>query len=388
MRTLLLNAIVLIISLAVALILSELALWLFGFDYAPFYRPDPITGLGLRPNASGWQHREGRAYISINSAGMRDRDRPVRKPAGTYRIAVLGDSYTEGFQVDVEATFWRLLEKRLQTCGFQQGKTIDVLNFGVSGEGTGQELLVLETRAMRYEPDLVLVAFFQGNDVRNNSRELEEDKVRPFYFLSDSGELELDASFVQSAEFQRRNGWARQFAQEVSQHLRTLQLVYYVKDARQAAPTRAGSAPSELGLDDEVFVPPRDGTAWARAWSLTERLVVRAKQVAADGGADFLLTTLSVGIQVSPDKDKREAFAAKLGVPDLFYPERRLRELGASAGIHVVTLAPELQAYADEHKVYLHGFKNTAMGSGHWNEAGHAQGAEILARNLCQSPSH
>jgi hypothetical protein len=382
MRRLLLNTALVLASLTIGLMFSEVALRAIGFDHGPVFQPDEVTGLSLRPGTHGANRLEGQAYISINSQGLRDRERPIDKPADTYRIAVLGDSYAEAFQVDVETTFWRLLEKRLQACAFQPGKTIDVMNFGVSGFGTGQELRMLQTRALRYKPDLVILAFFQGNDVRNNSRELEEDKVRPFFFIDENGALKLDDSFARSAEFQRRNGWLRQLCKELSRHSRTLQLVYYVKDVLQPAPTAAASAVGEPGLDDEAFVQPKD-SAWRNAWKLTERLIAETKETSVSAGADFVLVTLSVGIQVRPEREIREAFAKKLGVEDLFYPERRLLQLGKSTGIRVITLAPELQAFADRKKVYLHGFKNTAMGSGHWNEAGHAVAAEILARNLC-----
>ena len=384
MRRMLLNTALVLGSLTIGLMLSEVCLLAIGFDHAPIYQPDPITGLSLRPNTNGWHVGEGDAYVSINSQGLHDRERPLDKPAGTYRIAVLGDSFAEAFQVDVERTFWRLLEKRLQACAFRPGNTIDVMNFGVSGFGTGQELRLLQARALEYKPDLVLLAFFPGNDVRNNSRELEEDKVRPFFFIDETGALKLDDSFAQSAEFRRRSGWLRQFGKELSKHSRTLQLIYHVKDVLQTPHAVTASAVIEPGLDDEVFVPPHDNT-WKRAWALTERLIVETKKTAESAGADFVLVSLSVGIQVRPEKQIREAFAKKLGIPDLFYPERRLLELRKASGVRVIALAPKLQSYADDNKIYLHGFKSTAMGSGHWNEAGHAAAAEVIATDLCRS---
>jgi len=45
---------------------------------------------------------------------------------------------------------------------------------------------------------------------------------------------------------------------------------------------------------------------------------------------------------------------------------------------------PTLAQYAEEGKIYLHGFANTSMGSGHWNEAGHSAAAEIIGTQLCR----
>jgi hypothetical protein len=387
MKRALVNAALIFVSLGVALLVSEIALRLIGFDYVPFWRPDAITGVALRPNTSGWFRKEGEAYVSINSRELRDRERALAKPPGTYRIVVLGDSYAEALQVDVERTFWRLLEKRLQACAFQPGKQIDVINLGTSGFGTGQELRALQTRGLVYSPDLVLLAFFAGNDVRNNSRELETEKLKPFYVLDGTGSLRLDDSFAASAEFQRRNSPMRDLGKEVSKYLRTLQLVYYVKDlleARAAGEKSPGERQEaiEPGLDDQVFSTPQSGQ-WQSAWRVTERLITEVKRTASSAGADFLLVTLSVGIQVHPDRAVREAFANKLGVPDLFYPERRLVELGKTQDIRVIELAPELLRRAEADHVFFHGFPNTRMGTGHWNEAGHAAAAELLARRLC-----
>ena len=45
-----------------------------------------------------------------------------------------------------------------------------------------------------------------------------------------------------------------------------------------------------------------------------------------------------------------------------------------------------MQQVADAKHVYLHGFPNTKPGFGHWNEAGHALGAELIAASLCGKP--
>src|SRR5262245_3589970 len=84
------------------LLLCEVALRVGGFSATHFYVRDPEVGAALRPNAEGWWTREGRAYIRINSQGLRDREHTKRKPANTLRIAVLGDSFAEALQVDMD----------------------------------------------------------------------------------------------------------------------------------------------------------------------------------------------------------------------------------------------------------------------------------------------
>ena len=46
----------------------------------------------------------------------------------------------------------------------------------------------------RYSPDLVVLAVFSGNDLRNNSTVLESDRCRPFYVFED-GKLTLGGPF-------------------------------------------------------------------------------------------------------------------------------------------------------------------------------------------------
>ena len=395
MRRALLNASVVVAALVVGLCIAEIALRLIGFSYPPFHQPDAITGLSLRPNTSGWYRKEGQAYVATNSQGLRDRERPIAKPPGTYRVAVLGDSYPEALQVDVERTFWRLLEQRLEACAFRSAKHIDVINLGVSGFGTGQALRMLQTRGLAYQPDLVILAFFPGNDVRNNSRELEPDKMRPFYLLDAAGGLRLDDTFARSPEFRRRTGRLRRTGKDLSRYLRTLQLIYYVKDLRDmqreqaeaAAPAAAAPAPArpvgEAGLDNQIFRDPPE-QKWEDAWRLTERLILELKQTAASARAEFAVVIVSIGIQVHPDKAAREAFARRLGVKDLSYPERRLMQFGERTNTPVISLVPELQRHAERSHVYLHGFTNTSLGSGHWNEAGHAAAADIIGARLCR----
>ena len=103
--------------------------------------------------------------VSFSSAGMRDRERAVERPAGVFRILVLGDSFMEALQVPFEASFPSLLERGLER---KAGKRFEVLNASVSGWGTDDELQYLTTYGMKWKPDLVLVAMTLHNDISEN----------------------------------------------------------------------------------------------------------------------------------------------------------------------------------------------------------------------------
>lgn len=372
-----------VISLVVAAALMELLLRLLGISYPLFTQADPWTGFALRPGAEGWQTDEGRAYVKINSMGMRDREHAKGKPEGTFRVAVLGDSFAEARQVSREKTFWSLMERELQECS-SNGKAIEVLNFGVSGFGTAQQLIQLRRRVWDYHPDLVLLAFTTGNDVRNNSAALEGSGDKPYFRLED-GKLQLDASFRERPSFRRQTSALSSFKQRLHARSRILQLLHRTAGTlRKSAAGNAGGAAlgSEAGLDDAIYTEPTT-PEWRNAWAVTEKLLATMREETRGHGVPFVVATLSNGIQVNPDVAARDAFAKKFGARGLFYPEQRLEAIGARSGFSVLALGPALAKIAEKEKMFLHGFSNTALGEGHWNEDGHREAAKLLSQLLC-----
>lgn len=366
----------LLVGLMLGLAASEVALRLAHVSYPQPYAPDPHCGTRLRPGWEGWWRKEGSAYIRINRYGFRQGDRQPAKPPGTFRVVVLGDSFIEAFQVPDEQTFCAQLEGQLHNAAALAGRPVEVLNFGVSGFGTAQELLMLRHYVWPYQPDVVLLALFPGNDLRNNSSELEPYKVRPFYRL-ESGALVLDDSFLHHPDYLRaHSSWVR-FKVALIDHLCTLQLVYQVRDAwRQRAAATAAAAGGGPGVDLLALAEPRD-RAWRDAWELTERLLIEMATEAAQHQARFVVMTVTSDVQVHPDESVRQAACRQLGVQDLLYAERRLAELGRQHGFDVVNLAEPLGRYARENHAYLHGFDSTQPGRGHWNVVGHHLAAEI-----------
>jgi len=162
-----LTARLLLITLGVvtALLIAEAFLRLIGYSTGNFFRRDDVIGATHRPGAEGWWTREGRDYIRINSDGLRNREHAVTKPANTFRIAVLGDSYAEAFQLPMQKAFWSIMESRLRSCAALSNQNVEVINFGVAGYGTGQELLTLREKVWKYDPDVVLLAVTTGNDL-------------------------------------------------------------------------------------------------------------------------------------------------------------------------------------------------------------------------------
>jgi hypothetical protein len=157
----------------VAILVAELGLRTAGISYPNFYQSDEHTGFSLRPGAEGWYRGEGEAYVRINRQGLRDREHSLTKPKNTFRIAILGDSIAEARQVALEVTFWAVLEQQLKNCPGLGGRDPEAINFGISGFGTAQELIMLRHRVWDYSPDIVILAFLTDNDISDNFRALQ-----------------------------------------------------------------------------------------------------------------------------------------------------------------------------------------------------------------------
>lgn len=127
-----------------------------GLSYTEAYRDrsDFLRG-DLRPGVS---IRFLDQPLTVNRWGMRDRETPQAKPAGTYRIALLGPSHVMGSGVADGETFADLLEERLnQAAGPASAVRYEVLNFGVAGYSLLQQLAMLDDRVFAFEPDAVFV---------------------------------------------------------------------------------------------------------------------------------------------------------------------------------------------------------------------------------------
>ncbi len=171
------------VSILVALLGVELTLRLVGYDplgertggedmvLRPSSNPD--LGYDLRPGARGgaWQ-----VEVAINSHGFRDREYEAEKPAGTRRIAVIGDSIAFGTSLAVEDTFSHQLEEMLG----EIGADIEVLNLGVGGYDTINEVAFLKMVGVAFSPDLVIVAYCV-NDVGTHSVQLKRVRMLERY---------------------------------------------------------------------------------------------------------------------------------------------------------------------------------------------------------------
>jgi hypothetical protein len=126
----------------------------------PIDRHDPLLGWTMLESLPGVL-RNGHPVHS-NSAGMRGRREYPLERGEALRVVALGDSFTFGQCVGDEETFAARLEQRIAPG--------EVLNLAVHGYGHDQMLLRLREKGLAYEPDWVLLGFFNADVERNQLR--------------------------------------------------------------------------------------------------------------------------------------------------------------------------------------------------------------------------
>ena len=165
-----------------------------------------------------------RVEVRYNAQGFRG---PALRPAGSARrVAVYGDSFIDAYFAEEPATFCARLEHQLAE---RLGEPVEVVNAGVRGYGPDQVALKLEQELPALRPELVIVAFYAGNDFG--------DVVRNQLFAFDSsGALVRRASrpgtrYVEEFQSAQRGPYL-------------LRALARVRDAR-----RRGDAPAGLDAD-------------------------------------------------------------------------------------------------------------------------------------------
>ena len=106
-----------------------------------------------------------------NSRGWRDREYPLEATARTQRIVVLGDAFTWGYRVRDREVYPEVLESLME-------KT-DVINLGVPGFATDQELQYFKRAGLPYHPDTVILGFYLDNIYEADGKLVNQALARP-----------------------------------------------------------------------------------------------------------------------------------------------------------------------------------------------------------------
>ena len=380
------SATLLLLGLVAPLVILELVLRAFGpilpgrYSSGLHQEPHPVYGRFQIPNTSGWYRAdEFVSRVRFNGLGLREREIPATKPASERRVLVLGDSFVQGVEVNVEHTLTRRLEERLQSAG----QPATVINAGVAGFSTDQELLLLDNLGWSLQPDVVVLVFYLGNDVTENSSDLTKLR-KPHFRLTPDGRLEQGSVPPAALESGDIWSWLRRESRAVSvfdtgvvPKLRSVPGIgrLFVLPVETAGPEPIGAGPG----GSDVYRAELNET-WQTAWRLTDRLLARISERTRSRNVPFLLVGAPSKWEVYPDD--WQALLRQNDLPftgwDLDGPENRLATTASQLNVRYVPARPRLRAASNTPQRQY--FRNDV----HWTPAGHNTMAELISEALLE----
>ncbi len=126
-----------------------------GKGYSSYYNQRSTKRfMSYPPNDSFWMdHKEFRYRYFTNRMGVRERNIENPKPAGTFRLIMMGDSFTEGMGAPYDSSWVRQFEQRLISSNCHN---IEVFNFGISGADPFEAFTLFNDSLVKYSPDLAV----------------------------------------------------------------------------------------------------------------------------------------------------------------------------------------------------------------------------------------
>jgi hypothetical protein len=394
----------LILSFGLSFTLAEIVLrYMFPIGVSSSFKhriPHPVFGWTLEPGANYLNKRpEDTVRVIYNSKGWRDVEHSFKNDRGTFRILVLGDSFMEGYSVELENMF----HKQLERLASNNAVDIEIINLGVGGYGTLQEYLVFRDIGKNYNPDIVLLGFYLDNDVTNNSFALEsmghrkktsrKIKSRPFLNSSKSKWEITQVDFEGScrrylsgkaksdASFHRLSGQLAltQAASHAAKHLRIMWTgnndnFNENKDATGETNNKKDRNFARYGIN-YCQEPPE----FTEAWLTTKRILTRLKNDVSSIGAKLFVYTVPGLYEVDTKRLKKKVMKYELMCTENLPAYDRLAGILNELDIGHVNLLPGFRK----------DMKNDALNlflasDKHWNEQGHKLAAEIVYSSLIE----
>jgi len=297
--------------------------------------------------------------VTFNAVGMRDREHAVQKPAGVFRVLLLGDSFMEALQVPFDSSFPALLERGLSE---RTGKRVEVVSAGVSGWGTDDELRYLTQYGLQYQPDLVLVAMTLHNDISDNLRQqwhtvrggvLVDQVVPPmspvrYKIVQLKALLATHFELYQLWRRVRHGGEIRQIGSQLKSHV--------VQLFREPTPPAI-----EQGFD------------------LTGHMLVAIRDTTASIHGRLAIVMLPIVYELSDSLFNGFVHAAGLPVQEMRNgkPQQVMTRMADSLGIETIDLLPSFRDWVADSTAPLY-----LAWDGHWNDAGHHLAAHVVVGRL------
>lgn len=358
------------LCLLVVLLITEVVLratHLFGARLS-WVQPDTELGWRFTPNRTYWYGDENDHPITgkINSYGWRDREWSVKKEAGTIRVAVIGDSFVEAFQVEDDSTFVALTERRLQV---ELGRGVELMNFGRSGMTQTEELLVLRKDVAPFSPDVVVLFFTPMNDIADVDRRTAINDLRSFYVQNGDGSLTLDSGFTQRRQFKLKT-FLNPFKQRSALVSLALQKYNTLRWNMRASRMSPGAS-SDKGMAGylRLCTASPDGVH-AENYRLNKVLIGEMAEFCRERGIRFLLVCVNMFYRCD-DEGKIKALDPTF---DAGFYDDDLGSLADSLGIEYLGLEKLFARECEKTGRSWHWI--------HWNYDGHRAVSDAMAEKL------
>ena len=343
-----------------------------------FRQFDPLLGVSLIPNASGIHRRCFDGYVSINSQGLRDASRQIKKPSGTIRIGLFGDSVVEGVHVHPEQIVSQRLEARLNrnVCN----GNCEVLNFSVGGYGTFQQWMRYRRDGNRFGLDVVALIFF-GNDVQDNLPGSTFDSnlySAPYMTINPDGSESVHPpvkpSFYALLFYSSKHSALFRFLYKYYYHYISVMRRQGGLNKHHIHIAQSPSIPAELVSDSNLG---------KMGWAVTERAMTRFSDEAKRDGANFVI--FHSGYQVLRPTDQNHKVGGEYRretghIVDFGFASKWFAKFSQRSGVPVYDWDRYLDNYLNENKL-----TNVGLGyscDAHLNPEGHAVLADFLYQNL------
>jgi lysophospholipase L1-like esterase len=365
---------VLLTAVSILSLIALEALLLIFNDYvfhSSFFIFDPDLGFRVRPYAVFGSDR-------TNEFGFNDRDYSHNRMPGTYRIVVLGDSFS--WMGGLDRNYVSLLEKRFEE-EFGLGK-VEVINAGYSQTHTGEQLALLKKFALQYQPDQIVLAVFAGND----------------FYDADPRRTRIAVGGGMMDVFADRDLYLVLFGQPVVMQSRLLLFLQekwrswekrsQVVSTRQAkTSSKKSSSTCKIPLSSYYLNSLYLRTQFYRHdrrrdfepnVELIRQSILEMERICSSNSISFAVAVFPDEIQV--DAEVRRAFLEHYGMESKEFEWGRaqsiLRQLCTTRGIDYIDLYPGFLAGTES------GRKHYLPNNGHWNDLGNELAAEILTRKL------
>ena len=248
--------------------------------------------------------------------------------------------------------------------------------------------LILKHIGLEYKPDLVILGFLTGNDVRNNYAEFENNyrhvyqnenmssNILPFFVINETGELE-------ELPFQRRimKVDKNSFIFNILMKFRSPSYLYSkVKNFHRQ---KVSWGFKVNGIPIDYYVYAHDYSAdWQEAWNITKALILKIDEESEENEAHLLLVSLTNRNQVHNEywQEALETYPKMNNMEwDLEKPEKILTNFSAENNITYLQLLPPFREHVNRTNEKVHGHYD-----GHWNANGHKLAAELIYDKLIE----